>query len=282
MATDVIRASVVPARVAAWLWTTLVVLLVAHAVGLFLTFGLGYSHARGLVPLFNIATESNVPTWFASALLMLGALLFLFLSRLSRPGTRERRVWQVLSATFAFLSVDEFAMIHELLIEPVRAALGTSGVLFFAWVIPYGIAVVLLGVMVGPTLWRLERRFRVLLGTSAALYLLGAIGVEMIGGSYYEAHETVVDLNYRLIQTVEETLEFSGLILLVYTLLELIGARSPVTRFELVLARPAATPERTAHAALLRSPQSPSSPLSAPPPSAWTRQASRTRRRGGT
>jgi hypothetical protein len=235
METEVIRASIVPARVAGWLWATLFLLLVAHTLGLVVTYGLGYSHALGFVPLFNIATEANVPTFFASALLMTSGMLFLLLWRIGKSRDRDSRVWLLLSAIFAFLALDEVAMIHEKFIEPVRAALGTGGVLYFAWIVPYATAVAVIGLFTAPAVRRLGPRFIKLFCTAAALYLGGAIGVEMIGGNYYEANAAIVDLKYRLVQTVEETLEFSGVIVLVYTLLVLISTRSPVTRFQVEL-----------------------------------------------
>lgn len=242
MDAEVIRVSVVPSRVARKLWAALLVLLVAHTFGLFLTYGLGYSHALGYVPLFNIATEANLPTYFASALLMTSAMLFLLLWRIGKSGDRDSRVWLLLSAIFAFLAVDEVAMIHEKFIEPVRTGLGTGGVLYFAWIVPYAVAAAATGLYATPAIWRTGPRFMKLFGAAAALYLGGAIGLEMIGGRYYEASAydpdaAYVDLNYRLIQSLEETLEFSGVIVLVYTLLALVSTRSPVTRFQVEIGR---------------------------------------------
>lgn len=237
MGAEVIRISVVPARAARWLWAALLVLLVAHTVGLYLTYGLGYSHALGYVPLFNIATEANIPTFFASLLLMTSAALFLLLWRIGKSGERDSRVWLLLSAIFAFLAVDEVAMIHEKFIEPVRAGLDTGGFLYFAWIVPYAIAAAAVAVYAAPTIWRTGPRFVKLFCIAGALYFGGAVGVEMIGGKYYEANAAYVDLQYRLIQSVEETLEFAGVIVLVYTLLALISTRSPVTRFQVEIGR---------------------------------------------
>lgn len=224
-----IRTSIVPGRVAFWLWVTLLVLILAHAAGLVMTYRFGHSHLYGLVPLFNLGLESNVPTFVASLLLLSSALLFLFLWRVDGTGDGPNNAWLLLAAVFGFLSLDEFSMIHEKLIEPVRDALDVGGLLFFAWIIPYAIAALVLALAVAPTIWRLETPFQALLALAAALYLSGAIGVEMIGGRYYEAQGEVADLTYRLYQTLEESLEFAGAIVLIYTLLHLVGARAPVT-----------------------------------------------------
>lgn len=220
------RAHVAPSRVAFFLFVTLLCVLLAHGAGLLMTYALGHGNVLGLVPLFNLATETNVPTFFSTLLLLLNASLFAFVWWTSPRREPGSRVWLFLAFVFGFLALDEFAMIHELLIEPVRTSLDTGGLLYFAWLIPYAAAVVVIGASVAPAIWRLGGRFRLLFGLAAALYLGGAMGVEMLGGRYYEAQQAVVDLTYRLLQTVEETLELCGLIALVYTLLELLRVRT--------------------------------------------------------
>ena len=45
---------------------------------------------------------------------------------------------------FVFVSMDEALAIHERLNGPVRAALGTGGLFYWAWIIPYGAAAILI------------------------------------------------------------------------------------------------------------------------------------------
>jgi hypothetical protein len=49
-------------------------------------------------------------------------------------------LWIILSIIFLFLSVDNISSIHERLATPTRYLLGTSGFLYYAWVIPYSMA----------------------------------------------------------------------------------------------------------------------------------------------
>lgn len=100
---------------------------------------------------------------------------------------------------------------HERLIHPLRETLDLSGLLFFAWFIVYGVGVVLLSVLFFPMWWRLNKRVRLWLGLSAAIYLGGAVGLEMIGGAYYEAIDGEHNLVYEVLTTVEESLEMGGL-----------------------------------------------------------------------
>lgn len=221
-----ISLSASPQRVALVLSGILAFLLLAHGVGLIMTYGFGHGRIFGLVRLFNIAVEQNVPTLFATLLLLGSGLLFLALFRVDRPSSRPRYAWLILSLVFCFLAVDEFAVIHERLITPVRQGLDVDGYLFFAWVIPYAAGVALLACAVARTIWQLGWRYRLLFGAAAVAYLGGAIGVEMLGASYSEQNLEQVDLTYRLLQTLEEILEFCGLIVLVYTLMHLLQGRS--------------------------------------------------------
>lgn len=228
-------------RVVGGLVLLLLLLLAIHVGGLMLTFVFNINHLKGLIPLFSLCHETNVPTFFASFLLLFSSWLFFGLWCLGGTGRRlpntsaaERRGnWLFLSGIFLFLAIDEFAMIHEMLINPVRAYLEVGGLFYFAWLIPYGLMVLVIGTLLLPHLWMQTPRFRRLFFLSAGVYLSGAIGLEMLGGRYYEAQKGRIDLTYRLYQTVEETLEFCGVLLLLYALLELIRSRVSSVRVQL-------------------------------------------------
>lgn len=216
---------VVPVEVARILSGCLIVLLLLHGFVLVMQYGFGHDHMYGLSEIFNVGNEHSVPTLFATLMLLINTLCFLLLHRAEPPGRDLRKVWLVLFLAFAFVTVDEYAVLHERLIRPVRELLDLGGYLYFAWVLPYVAVAAALGLYVLPALWRLGHRFRRLFAVAAGCYLLGAVGIEMLGARYYEAISERVDLRYRLFQTVEETLEFVGTIILAYTLLELLRLR---------------------------------------------------------
>jgi len=90
-----------------------------------------------VVELFNLGAERNLPTWWASAkLLVIGLTLGLLVPQL-RAVRREWLVVAVAAAAFLFLSLDEFASIHEALGRRTRTdLLPTSGI----WPFIYGAA----------------------------------------------------------------------------------------------------------------------------------------------
>lgn len=217
--------SISPAPVVWNLSGCLVLLLLLHVFVLTMNYGFGHDHMYGLSEIFNFGVEHSVPTLFATLSLLICALCFLLLYKAGEPGSHLRRVWMVLTLSFAFVTVDEYAVLHERLIRPVRDLFGFEGFLYFAWVLPYAIAAALLGAYVLPALWKLGRKYRLLFGSAAAFYLFGAIGVEMLGARYYESVNEQVDLTYRLYQTLEEVMEHTGVLILIYTLLDLLRYR---------------------------------------------------------
>src|SRR5690606_17836248 len=119
--------------------------------------------------------------------------------------------WLLLCPMFVYIAYDEAFQIHEKAIDPLRAELGGEdlGILYFSWVIPGAIIVCILTAAYIPFLLQLSKRIRAGFVLAAALYVGGALGVELIGGSYAEAHGNE-NLTYSFIVTVEESLEMFG------------------------------------------------------------------------
>lgn len=194
------------------------ILLVANIAGLVSKFYFGHGRLHGLIPLFDFNRESNIPTMYSSIALIIAGVLLMVIAMAHRKKNDAHIHWAVLSLIFFFLSVDEFASIHEMLIDPVRGALGTSGVLYFSWVVPYAIILLLLAGSYINFLIRLPRKIMYLFLVSGTLYVGGAMGVELFEGAYAELHgfET---LTFALFYTVEELLEMVGIAVFIYSLL---------------------------------------------------------------
>lgn len=65
---------------------------------------------------------------------------------------------------------------------------------------------------------------------AGAIYLGGAIGVEMIGGYYAEVYG-FDSLEYQLIAHAEESLEMAGIIVFIYALLRYLADHYPTIQF---------------------------------------------------
>lgn len=206
-----------PGKVVRILVVVAVLLLLANLVGLWMIYVLGYADVYRLAQLFDFDTEQNVPTYYSGCLFLLNVLLLLSVRQAAKILSKPSVIWLMLAALFLFLGFDELFAVHELLGRPVREAWNLSGIFFFAWVLPYGAAVLLLAMLFLPVWWRLNQRSRFWLGMSAATYLAGALGMEMIGGLYRQP-----DLLFLSLTTIEESLELAGLIMLTYSLLLLL------------------------------------------------------------
>lgn len=177
-------------------------------------------NGMGLIPMMDVDRESSVPTVFSFQLLSIAAFLFMVISALKHFNKDKFRWhWTGLAAGFTFMTFDEGASIHELLTMPVRENVGEGlpSLLHYAWIIPFGIMVVMLAFLYIRFILALPKVPRRMIIISAMLYLGGALGVEMIGGSYAHSH-TIHNLTYNIMVTVEEMLEMAGTIFLILTL----------------------------------------------------------------
>jgi hypothetical protein len=108
-------------------------------------------------------------------------------------------------------------MLHERADEPLHQALHTSGALLWAWVLLAIPLLVVFALAYLPFLSSMPVPTRQGLLLAGALYVGGAIVMEMIG-SYLFTLGGLESLAYQLSATVEEGMEMAGLILLIATL----------------------------------------------------------------
>ncbi len=195
--------------------------LVAHCVvqvGIY-----GFGAEKHWLDSLNMDRELNLPTLFSSSLLLISALLMQRLGHNSNPDATDD--WRLLSKIFIFLALDEALQIHEILIIPglrhqVHPALAST------WVVPYAALAIIM-------LWK----FRSFLGSipratatgllrSGAVYVGGAIGMEMIGS--FAVRSSLIRLHspwYGAITGLEEALELVGIILLIHALMRALLAQ---------------------------------------------------------
>lgn len=172
-----------PRRLALVLGGTLLLLAVGHMAVLVSRFVLHEEYAFGLVQFLDLDDEQSLGTWVATTVHLACALLAGLTGLVARQRSdRWARNWFLLAVVFTAMSVDEAAALHENLIKPVRAALGLSGVLYYAWVLPVlavGLVFLLSQLAFLRAHWQPTGRNLVLAG---ALFVAGAAGMEMLEG----------------------------------------------------------------------------------------------------
>jgi hypothetical protein len=151
--------------------------------------------------------------------LLAGALSALIALLRSRESPSYVGHWIVAAVVLIYVSADEMLAIHEFLIDPMRSLLDVGGgIFYFAWIVPGAVAVIAFGAAYLRFLTHLPEPTRKLLVIAGALYLSGALGMEAVNGAYASAHGQDT-LGYMLLTDLEEILEMSGLLVLVYALL---------------------------------------------------------------
>jgi len=185
----------------------------------------GYSRV-GLIQLLYVDEEFNIPASYAVLLLLIAVLLLAAITAVLRDrGDSSASHWMALTLMFLLMAADEGLSFHEQLVVPMRGLLGAGnlGVLYFAWVVP---GIVVVGLVVAAFMGfvtRLPARTRRLFVCAAGLYVLGALGMELVAGPYAEINGNAT-FAYSMMATLEEALEMAGVLLFVYALLGFIAA----------------------------------------------------------
>jgi hypothetical protein len=168
---------------------------------------------------FNATYESTVPTLFSALLLLACAGCA---AALASSGIPQRRRWWLLCAVLIAFTVDESVGFHEATMAPLRRLLDAGGVLYYTWVVPGTLFVVLAVAAFGPLARELAGTQRRLFAAAAALYFGGALGLEFAGGWVAERYgETSAQL--LPLSAAEEILEMVGAVLFLYVLMERLG-----------------------------------------------------------
>ena len=207
-----------PKKLAITLLWIIAILTVIHGVVLFLYFYWEDDYVYGLVDLFDFDIEGNFPTFYSAvALLLASGLLALTTHANWNSENGQRFYWLLLTFIMIFLTFDEATAIHEAIGDHFENYLDASGFLYFMWVVPYGIAVGVLGLFFLKFVFSLPAQTRNLFIASGVIFLSGAIGLEVFGAreADYNGVETIT---YCVLYTFEELLEMLGIVLFIYAL----------------------------------------------------------------
>ncbi|MFO6447099.1 hypothetical protein ACLBKU_08125 [Erythrobacter sp. NE805] len=218
-----------PIRPLVALWAFLLTLSAGQDIAL----GLGLMSDK--VWIFDVDVETGLYTWF-SVLLLAGAALATGVIALERKAAGDplRFHWLLLAAIFLALSADEACALHEAISGRLTSGLHTSGALYFAWVIPAGIAAAVGLFAFVPFIRAFPPALRALLLGSAAMFLAGAIGMEMIAGAIGAESEAVMRSGpYRALVNLEEAMEGGAVILYLAVLVALRRRESPLVTLRL-------------------------------------------------
>lgn len=186
---------------------------------------LGYKETTEFVRLFHPAEEANITSWFSSLLLLFSAILLAIIAREKKTyDDPYRRHWFFLSLIFFYISLDEAAAIHEISIKPLRSLFGADGIFYFSWVIIAIPILLLLALLYFRFVFALPRSTCYEFILAGSIYIMGALGMEMLGG--YFIHKKVLGIDiYPFEITIEELLENIGIVIFIYSLTSYISSQ---------------------------------------------------------
>jgi hypothetical protein len=116
---------------------------------------------------------------------------------------------------------------------PFRNALGAKGFLYFTWIIPFGVLVLIFIGLYGKFVFSLPKKIKILFITAGSIFLLGSLGMEAIGGFWADGLGTRNFL-YAMIVTLEESLEMIGILVFIYALMQYIKHHTNIESIKVV------------------------------------------------
>lgn len=223
-----------PIRVTQTFGLIILLLSIANIAAVWMLANWGVEDSRVVqryVDLFYFGWEQNVPSLYSALALLATGLLLFFVSAATKASERPYvRHWFFLGLLFVFLSMDEALELHEHLVTPFRSLMGDSatGFFYYAWIIPYGILVIVLGLAYLKFFLNMPRWFFAQCFVSGIVFVGGAIGVEGLGGAHDQVHGE--DATLSILATIEETLEMVGVVIFIDALCRYLSRELPGSR----------------------------------------------------
>ncbi len=216
-----------PQKTALFFLAIVITLTMLHGIGMMVFFSTENKDLVEITEYVDLDIEKNIPSLYSAFAIFLCSLLFFCISLLEKKQGRQRCYWIGLACVFLFLSFDEAFVLHEglgdLTGEYIKqnSILEVGGLLYFPWILPYAFLTALLGLVYLRFMIRLPRKTGILLVISAVIFLTGAGFFDMLGGREAEVNG-YYSIAYTVLYTIEEFLEMSGMVLLMFTLLDYI------------------------------------------------------------
>ena len=188
---------------------------------------------------FNFDREANLPSLYSALALGFCSYLLATIATVKKKAkARYAKHWKALSFIFLFLAIDEATSIHELLMPVMKGVVDAEGFLYFPWIIPAFCLVIIFLLVFRKFILALPIKTKTLFIISGTIYILGALGMEMIGG--YVADNAGYSVIYGIVSSIEELLEMFGIVIFTYALLSYLQSQIPKLSFSLSFQQPKA------------------------------------------
>lgn len=217
---------ITPQKILNLLIAGIVILLILHLGNYFYVINNGLNESAYWFKKLNFNEEKNLPAIFSSSLLLTASVLLGVISFKKLTIQKNILFWSLLSFIFLFLGLDELLRIHEKIDLDVTAGGATKGIFHYSWVIPYGTALILLGILLVKPLFQLPRKTLSGFILAGFIFVSGALFTEMFTGWYLvnqgldkKIHISLIPEIFAL-NTMEELLEMIGSGIFIFFILD--------------------------------------------------------------
>lgn len=177
--------------------------------------------------MFDVNSEANITTYYSVSMAIVASfLLFLIASLKNAVRDRYRFYWTILAWFVFYISMDDASVIHEKTSRYLKGLTDLGGWFEYKWVI-IGLVVVAVFAVSFFRFWlHLDNKHKVLFLVSAGLFFGGAVGTELVGGRWAYSFGSK-NFTYTLLTTFEQGMQYTGLTMLIYSLLSYLGTYYP-------------------------------------------------------
>lgn len=209
-----------PKRVFNYLAGCITLLVLLDSILCFIPLYTDSTYVATLSYIFDLDNEHNVPAIYSFVqLAVAGFLLLLIAVHASAQHDQLKNYWWLLAFLFFYLSIDELESLHERADSYIHRHFHSAGVPHFAWIIPAGIVVAIVGSLMLKFLASLPNRSRKQFLTAGIIFVAGAIGGDALIGDHMDTQVNGLDWIYMIEYHVEESLEMIGIAYFIYALL---------------------------------------------------------------
>ena len=179
---------------------------------------LGHPTLMGISREFRLQEEANIPSFFSALALFATAVAALAVCHALPQADRDRLGWKVMAGLFIFMAFDEAGQIHELIMLP-HALTKYDRYLHYFSVFPYLGVAALLAAILFPFWLRMSREVRFMFAVAGILYVLSAVGMEVLENELVTAGVPEFSLRMAVNYALEELGEMLAVALFLRTIL---------------------------------------------------------------
>lgn len=180
-------------------------------------FNLSYGNFYEVTNRFDFDDEASIPTWFSNVLFLMAASAAGLAAYLERK-KKSFGVWLLIMSGAILGSIDEVSTVHESGLQSIHLLFFNENaptLLANAWVVIVPVVLIFIAWFFVLALRVLPKKTIKLFAIAAAIYLSGAIGVDIITSTLLDSTPFI---EQGIFVAIEEVSELVGLSILIYAI----------------------------------------------------------------